>query len=282
MTDTIEDAPMRAYFTRPGRPREIADGVFWLGGCSDTGAWRGKWAQEAERRHVSNNAYLVVGEEKALMVESGHAAHWPGISEGLRAILGDRPLDFVFPTHQEIPHCGNLGRLAGQYPDLTVIGDVREYHLYFPSIPVASLQPMGPGDVVDLGGVRLEFLPAIWHDLPTTLWLWADTPETLFCVDGLQFSHDHWADDCGKVSTELATVPAGAFIEVPAQDTIKWAVYSDMQGLSREFVELMHRLQPKVYGPTHGAPIVGESTELIDNILSTIDTMSTRGPEVSA
>lgn len=272
-----EDGPRRAYFTRPGPPSEIAPGVYWLGGCSDTGAWRGKWAREAERRHVYTNAYLVVGTERALMVESGHAAHWDGVRAGLEQILGDRPLDYVFPSHQEIPHCGNLGRLAARYPDLTVVGDVREYHLYFPSIDRSALRITRPGDVIDLGGIRLEFLPAIWHDLPTTQWLWAETVEVLFCIDGLQYSHDHWADDCGKVSTELGTVPAGAFIEVPAEDTIKWAVYSEMRGLGREFVALMHRLRPRLFAPTHGAPIVGESTELIYNILETIDTMSARG-----
>lgn len=273
--------PKRAYFTRPGPPREIAPGVYWLGGCSDTGAWRGKWASEANRRHVYTNAYLVVGTEKTLMIESGHAAHWDGIAAGLESILGDRPLDYVFPSHQEIPHCGNLSRLAMRYPGLTVVGDIREYHLYYPSIPREQLQPTHPGEVLDLGGCRLEFMPAIWHDLPTTMWVWADTSEVLFCIDGLQYSHDHWADDCGKVSDELSTVPAGAFIEVPAQDTIKWAVYSEMHGLGSDFVALMEQLAPRVFAPTHGAPIVGESTELIFGILETIDTMSRGGDTVA-
>jgi flavorubredoxin len=274
VTATSEHAPLRAYFSRSGPPREIAPGIYWLGGCSDTGAWRGKWAQEKQRRHVYTNAYLIVGSEKSLMVESGHAAHWSGISAHLDAALGDRPLDYVFPSHQEIPHCGNLSRLAEKYPDITVVGDISEYHLYYPNLREGSLHTAGPGTTIDLGGIELEFLDAIWHDLPTTHWLWAAGPDVLFCIDGLQFSHDHWADDCGKVSNELSVVPAGAFIEVPAHDTIKWAIYSDMVTLGEQFVGLVNRLQPKLFAPTHGAPIVGESVELIQNILETIDTMS--------
>ena len=274
MANETHAAPLRAYFTRPGPPREITEGVYWLGGCSDTGAWRGKWAKEKQRRHVYTNAYLVVGAERTLMVESGHSAHWSGISAHLDAALGDRPLDYVFPSHQEIPHCGNLGRLAEKYPDLTIVGDTSEYHLYYPNIAESRLQTAGPGDRLELGGVAVEFLLAIWHDLPRTYWLWADGPDVLFCVDGLQFSHDHWADDCGKVSDELSAVPAGAFIEVPAHDTIKWAVYSDMVGLGDQFDELVDQRQPKMFAPTHGAPILGDSLPLIHNILDTIATMS--------
>jgi len=283
VTTTVTDdaagqqSPMRANFTRPGPPREIAAGVFWLGGCSDTGAWRGKWAKEKQRRHVYTNAYLIIGSKRSLLVESGHSAHWDGISAHLDQALGDRPLDFVFPSHQEIPHCGNLGRLAEKYPELSVVGDVSEYDLYYPNIARASLQPTGPGDRIDLGGIEVEFLPAIWHDLPRTHWLWAAGPEALFCIDGLQFSHDHWANDCGKVSDELSAVPAGAFIEVPAHDTIKWAVYSDMQGLGEQFVRLVEQRQPRLFAPTHGAPIVGDSiplVPLIQNILDTIEIMS--------
>jgi len=272
-----DTAPRRAYLTRPSPPREIAPGVFWLGGCSDTGAWRGKWAKEKARRHVYTNAYLIIGAEKSLMVESGHSAHWSGVERGLDAVLADRPLDYVFPSHQEIPHCGNLSRLAAKYPEIAVVGDVRDYHLYFPSLRDESLRPAGPGTTIDLGGTEVEFLPALWHDLPMTQWLWASGPDVLFCVDGLQYSHDHWADDCGLVSTELATVPSGPFIEAPALDTIKWAAYSDMAAISSEFVELMNRLRPQLVAPTHGAPIVGESRQLISNILDTIAEMSRPG-----
>lgn len=274
MVQTDEREPRRAYFTREEMPREIASGVFWLGGCSDTGAWGGEWAESNDRRHVYTNAYLVVGSERTLLVESGHSAHWDGVTRDLDRILGDRALDFVFPSHQEIPHCGNLPRLAARYPELVVVGDVREYPLYYPSVPEDRLHQTDAGSSIDLGGVTLEFLSPIWHDLPGTLWLMAHGPDVLFCVDGLQFSHEHWAGDCGKLSDELAGPPRKALIEAPTRDTLKWAAYSDMVGLAADFEQLLASQRPRLLGPSHGAPILTADIDLISIIMDTIDAMS--------
>lgn len=274
MEQTDEREARRAYFSREETPREIAPGVFWLGGCSDTGAWGGKWAHSNDRRHVYANAYLVVGSERSLLVETGHSAHWDGMRRDLDRILGDRPLDYVFPSHQEIPHCGNLPRLIARYPELVVVGDVREYPMYYPSIPEDRLRQTEAGETIDLGGISLEFLPPIWHDLAGTLWLMAHGPEVLFCVDGLQFSHEHWAGDCGKLSNELSSLPSKTLIEAPTRDTLKWAAYSDMVGLAADFEQLMATQHPRLLGPSHGAPIVTEETDLIGVILETIDVMS--------
>jgi flavorubredoxin len=274
VSETDQQASGRAYFTRPGPPREVATGVYWLGGCSDTGAGGGYGAGRQDRRHVYTNAYLVIGSERSLMVETGHTSHWDGIVADLEAVLGDRALDYVFPTHQEIPHCGNLPRLAERYPELVVVGDVRDYPLYYPSLDLEMLHPTEPGSTIDLGGVTVEFLHAVWHDLPGTQWLMAHGPDVLFCVDGLQYSHEHWVEDCGKISSELSGLPAAGLIEAPARDTIKWAVYSDMVTLGQQFIDLMDERRPRLFAPSHGAPIAAESIDLIGAILTTIDTMS--------
>ena len=156
------------------------------------------------------------------------------------------------------------------------MGDVSEYHLYYPSIPRDHMQRKRPGETLDLGSVQVEFVDAIWHDLPTTLWLWAEEPRVLFCVDGLQFSHDHAAQDCGKISNELSEEPSSQMIEAPAHDTIKWAAYSDMHGLTQRFRELVNRLRPRFYAPSHGAVVSAESDQLLERILTTVEDLGRR------
>lgn len=260
------ESPPRTYFAHDAA-RQVADRVWWLASCSDTGTWGGKWRTEAQRRHVYTNAYLVVGDDKSLLVESGHSAVWPGLARQLAGVLGTRPLDYVLPTHHELPHCGNLGRLADRWPGITVVGDVTDYLLYFPELLADQLLPTPPGSVLDLGGVTIEILQPIWHDLPTTVWAWTPESRVLFCVDGMQFSHEHGSGDCGKTSGELDSLPGGALVEVPARDTIKWARYTDLSSQSEQFRVLVERLGPEVLAPTHGAPIAGNAPEMIELVL---------------
>ena len=271
MTGTIRDSTppgerRRAYFAHD-RARQIAERVFWLASCSDTGAWGGKWAHESQRRHVYTNAYLIVGNERTLLFESGHSAVWAGMLPVLEGLLGSRPLDYVLPSHQELPHAGNLGRLATRWPALTVVGDVSDYLLYYPELRAEQLQQTPAGSVIDLGDVSVEVVAAIWHDLRTTLWAFAREPSVLFCVDGLQYSHEHASGDCGKVSGELEVLPSGPLVEVPARDTIKWARYTDLSGLAVRFRALLERLQPAVIAPSHGAPVVGNAARMVEIVL---------------
>src|SRR5258708_14042602 len=110
-----------------GASREIASGVHWLPGCA---------AFEYENRvvHTSLACYIIVGGTKSLMFDSGDPSNWPSVEKTLDRILIDRSLDWIVPSHPEIPHSGNLARLFRKYPDARAIGDIRDYHLYYPGL----------------------------------------------------------------------------------------------------------------------------------------------------
>tara|TARA_Y100000814_G_C12227133_1_gene366983 strand:- start:32 stop:301 length:270 start_codon:yes stop_codon:yes gene_type:complete len=81
-------------------PREIAPGVFWLGDCLEQ-PFRGKIY------HSYNAAYLIVGSEASLLVETGHPKDFPLIEKQMSDVLSNSnapPLKYLFITHQETPH----------------------------------------------------------------------------------------------------------------------------------------------------------------------------------
>ena len=137
--------------------RPIADGVHWLGGCLPANA-------QGQEVHYHVSAYLVVGSEAAILVDTGDPAHLPTVIGQLGAALGDRPLDYIFPTHPEIPHAGNLPWLLDRYPSALVVGDVRDYSLHFPEFE-GRFRPMAAGERIDLGDREFRFLPAFIRDL---------------------------------------------------------------------------------------------------------------------
>lgn len=254
------------YVATERLPRPLAEDVIWLGGCSDVAYWGPRFSQEPVRRHQYCNAYLVLGEDRTLMVETGHAAHWSFIQRQLDQALDGRPVDYIFPTHQEIPHCGNLGRLMARYPKAQVVGNVQDYHLFHPELAPSRLMPRSPGDTVDLGGTSFSFIEPVWHDLRTTLWGYNSRSRVLFAVDGLEHSHEHEPRVCGQTSAERGTTPDPRLIHV----LFPWAAHTYMQPYCDRFDGLRGLLEPEVVAPSHGTPIVGNTDEVIAVLLDVL------------
>jgi glyoxylase-like metal-dependent hydrolase (beta-lactamase superfamily II) len=120
-------------------PRELADGVFWLGDCLEQRA-------KGKIYHSYNAAFLLCGTEASMLIETGHPKDFPIIERQLRSLLvGRAPLKYLFVTHQETPHSGELGRVLARYPEAILCGDMSDYHLAFPQFADRML-PMISGD----------------------------------------------------------------------------------------------------------------------------------------
>lgn len=239
-------------------PREVATGVHWLGGCSDSGAWPGRSAKDARHEHLSS--YLVIGTEKTLLVDTGHFSMWGAFRDQLLQALDGRTLDYVFPSHQEIPHAGNLGRLLTIFPDAVAVGDTREYHLYFPEIDSRRLHRCEPGDRLSLGSTDFVFVDPIWFDLTGTLWGYATATETLFSADGLGYYHEHTPDVCGLLPDETPD-QASEFGILKFALPFVGMKYHDMAPGVLQYRALAATHPIRMVCSAHGAPVGG--TELI-------------------
>lgn len=127
-------------------PVEIKPGIFWLGGCVPGDV-------DGRPLHSSHHQFLIVGDDAVLLVDTWFPSMWPELEHQLHEVLGDRPVDYVFVTHQEIPHCGNIPRLLQKYPGSKIVGDTRDYHLYFPRY-ADRFEHDDAGDAIDLGGAH--------------------------------------------------------------------------------------------------------------------------------
>jgi hypothetical protein len=240
--------------------RRIADGVYWLGGCLS--AFSG-----GEEVHYHVSSYLVVGSRGTILVDTGDPAHAPLVLAQLEQALDGRPLDFVFPTHPEIPHAGNLPALLERYPGAVVVGDVRDYHLHFPEF-VERLAPRAFGETIDLGGRIFRFVPAYIRDLENTLWGYDSGSGTLFVSDGFSFIHDvpssdvasrdddeepgHRPGQCRLTSGEM---PAPPTVEQAAYGTgraLYWTKFVDVSKAFAAIERTLGELPTSFIGPAHG------------------------------
>jgi flavorubredoxin len=241
----------------PVKHREVVPGIHWLIGCAQTDVFDGSAV------HVHTSCYLIVGSEKAALFDTSQPHNWLGLEQHLDRILLGRTLDYVVPSHPEVAHGGNLARLLGKYPTALGVGDVRDYHMYFPQF-TERLMPARPGTVFDLGGgSRLVLVEAPVKDAPNTIWAYEEKQRVLFSSDAFSYTHHppvgedmdspvHSPGDCDRFSTELASPPSveqAAFITKAA---LYWSRFVNIGPFLAQVEDILDRHPARIVAPAHG------------------------------
>jgi hypothetical protein len=274
-TPSAEVAPLRTL------PYEFVPGIFWLGGCV-AGDVDGKAV------HSSHHQYLITGTEQVVLVDTWFPSMWPEVERQLEEALGDRPVDYVFATHQEIPHCGNIPRLLEKYPNAKVIGDIRDYHLYFPEYADRFVHQEA-GDSIDLGGgYKFVTVPAILKDHNATFWGYEASQKVLFSADGFQHPHAPAGIDVEKLPDMAVHTPGECNRTTAEAGEIDWELaalvfrlaFFELRYVSPDdtfaaIEDLLREYPTEIIGPTHGHLIVSPKDDLA--IFKTINEVATQG-----
>ena len=231
-------------------PRQLAEGVYWLTDCL-------VMEHEGETIHAYSSAYLVHGDERSMIVATGHPKDWASIEAQLDRLeaIGIPPIEYIFPTHAEVPHAANLGRLLNKYPDLIAVGDVRDYHLFFPEFAERFVQRRS-GESIPLGGTEFLLLDAAIKDLVTSLWAYDTRSRTLFPGDGFAYMHHHQADECWRTAEEVPDLPIPAFTALFNSYALYWTRFTDIEPHIEALDALLARHPTSVIAPGHGSPIL--------------------------
>jgi flavorubredoxin len=233
-------------------PRVLDGNLLWTGRCllSD---------YQGEQVHGHFATYLIRGEAKTMLIDTGHPAHWPAVERDITNFLGERTLDYIFLTHGEFAHAGSLPQIMKKYPNAIALGNVPEYPLYYPEL-AERMRIVKPGDSVDLGDRRIHFVPCIWKDLPT-LWAFDDVGRTLFASDAFAYLHYHSAGKCDFTGSEQPA-PDLKLIQFFNERALRWTRYTDVRTTFAAIDELLLRLKPRMIAPAHGSIIDDPSAML--------------------
>ncbi|MBJ3777016.1 oxygen-binding di-iron domain-containing protein [Acuticoccus mangrovi] len=253
-----------------GRPRQIAPGIHHLGICHVylNDVRFPMVGGKPIHLHLSN--YMILGTEKTLLIDTGEPAGWEALSAQIDQVLNGRELNYLFPTHPEFLHSANLTRILDKYPECRVVGDVRDYEMYFPGC-TDRMDAMPIRSEIDLGGgYEFVILEAPIKDLPASVWGYEKSQQALFCADAFSFAHInasvpgqdmteyHLADECSLTTDEL---PGGvgqirdnsAFI---LRAALYWLRYIDPNPLFAKVEKLFQEFPPKIVAPAHGHVII--------------------------
>lgn len=227
-------------------PRRLSEDVLWAGGCLDV-------PYKDELVHGHFGVFVVKTANGVYMVDTGYPVMGDEMEAQLDEFLGAIPVDYIFPTHPEIPHAGLLGKWLKKYPEALVVGDTRDFHLYYPDeMDRGRFRHFAAGEALDLGDRLLTFVPAVWRDLPSSMWMHDSALEMLFVADAFAFLHPHNAGDCDRLASEQAR-PDLEMTQFFNNAALFWTRFGDAQATFPDIDELLTRLRPKVIAPAHGA-----------------------------
>jgi len=232
--------------------RQISPGGFLLNGCFHMSMY-------GRQFHTHAAAYLVRGRDASVLIDTGHAKDGPRIEAFIRSIVGDE-LTYILPTHEEYPHAGNLGALLTAFPKARAVGEVRNYHLYYPEHDRnGRFLQMEPGQLLELGGRTVKILPGLIHDLPATVWAYDDGDKLLFVSDAFAFSH-YQSSECTLLSHELPFKPGLDDTRMVLDLALYWVRFSDNHGLMSAVSQMLEANPTRMICPAHGNVI----TDLIE------------------
>jgi flavorubredoxin len=241
-----------------GLPRTIAPGVEWLGDCLIS-------ELKGSPIHIHHSIYLIHGGDQVLMIDTGRPTAFEAMVPEVERILDGRKLDWILPTHPEVNHAANFERWMKRYPEARLVGDLRDFHLFYPEYEDRFVRrPVGSN--LDLGrGYRIQFHEAPLKDLPSTQWFFEESQRIMFVADGFAYSHGHLDSpdgegeaathapgECGLFAHELDHEVTDDQVAFIIRSALYWTRFVDLGQLFERVKEQLHQAGAKMIAPAHG------------------------------
>jgi flavorubredoxin len=143
---------------------------------------------------TSYNAYVVIGSEKTLLIDSAEPEKREKYFQNLDELGLDR-VDYIIAHHAEQDHSGSIPFLLERYPEAQVVTNekCKVFLMDLLLIPENRFIVIGDGDTLSLGDKTLEFILAPWVHWPETMFTYLREDKVLFTCDFLG-SHTATAD----------------------------------------------------------------------------------------
>ena len=75
---------------------------------------------------VSYNSYLI-DDEKVALVDTVELGYFDIFLQHIKAILGEKPIDYLIVNHMEPDHSSSIALIKQYYPEVTIVGNVKTF-----------------------------------------------------------------------------------------------------------------------------------------------------------
>ena len=161
--------------------------------------------------HFNNcsDIYLLVGEEKALIIDLSNPIDWAdNAAESLRSLVAERtegkPLTIAF-THEHGDHTGMLPAFV-EDSEVDFALPEGDFAWFAERYPDAKARFIGEGEIFDLGGMEVEAVAVPGHTNGSTVYLLKDQ-NLLFTGDAVGSGHGVWIFNEDGFNQYVTAVP---------------------------------------------------------------------------
>ncbi len=227
-----------------------------------------------EHGYESIQVYVLLNDGKPILIDTGCFIHKRQIMDELQELLKDNPPSFVFLTHTELPHTGNLGAILDIWPDIKVV--ISSVLLPYSEMPYFvdsnKLMQVSPGETRKFGQRKLTFTDAILKDQPGTLWIYDNQTKTLFTADGFGYLHDQTNQN--QFSDEIQGGISQQWFEHYHRESFGFLHLVNAEKLNADLDRVFSKRTINILAPTHGSAIRNDIDSHLNRVKDSIINIS--------
>ena len=149
---------------------------------------------------VSYNSYLI-DDEKVALVDTVELGYFDIFLQHIKAILGEKPIDYLIVNHMEPDHSSSIALIKQYYPEVTIVGNVKTFGMIDGYYGVESKRlVVKEGDTLDMGHNKLAFYMAPMVHWPEVMVTYDATEQVLFSADAFG---TYGTVDGGPIDTQI-------------------------------------------------------------------------------
>lgn len=210
--------------------------------------------------------YVLLNDGCPLIFDAGSHIHQDPIMNDLVELLGDKAPGYVFLTHTELPHTGNLRSISKVWPMAKfVVSSAILPHVEMPWwVNAEQIQYGYPGTNGTYGNRKISFSDAILKDQPGTHWMFDEETGALFTADAFGYLFPQSADQ--KFDDELEDGIPMEWSRMYHQSAFRFLSMVSGDKVNADFEKVFAARDVKVIAPTHGNAIRGNVHQHVDRV----------------
>lgn len=211
------------------------------------------------------NAFVITGAQP-MLVDTGLAALRGPFVEALRKVVDPQDLKWIWLTHTDPDHFGNLAAVLEAAPDARVITTflgMGKMGLNGLALPPERAYLLNPGQRLNLGDRVLTALRPPSYDAPETTGFYDDSSRALFSADAFGALMHAPADEVAAIAPSALREGMLTWATVDAP----WLNLTDA-GRYAGALDLVRRVDPAVILGGHLPPASGRDRETLLSILT--------------
>ncbi len=230
--------------------------------------------------HVQNEygyeailTYVMLNDGNPILIDCGSHIHRDSVMAQLNELLGDAVPEYLFLTHSELPHAGNIAAVADKWPNIKVIVSnvMLPYIEVLPVLPLEQITQVVPGTKIEFPTRTIEFVDALLKDQPGSHWIHDPRTGALFTGDGFgYFNAEADIQTLPATAAEAVTETAFAQYHKVAFRFLQWI---SPERLAVDLRKMFTKRNVQVIAPIHGNAIRGDIDGHLDRMIAALGTV---------